>query len=336
MATSMDSKHLVTKLNGDNYFNWKLKIEMLMRERGIWKAISDKPPDPVTDEWTTIDEKARATIILLVEDDQLQHVRDSNTAAQAWNNLKEFYQKNTASTRVFLLRSIMRHRANDGDDIEQHVKSMTDLFQRLSAVGKEIKPDFFMAATLMGSLPSSYDNLITALEARDEDVLTPSYVRSKIIEEYKRRSTRDANISDENSVAAYSATNYRKNKKYCVYCRKPGHNIDECRRKAKKDASEPQAANLIEENDNKTYYCLSTSSRANGFVIDSGATCHFSGNKDQFASFDPNYHATITLPNGQTMNATGKGEIRIQVLNESNAVRNLRLCDVLYIPGMVH
>lgn len=336
----MDTKFAITKLNNENYFNWQLKVEMLMRERDIWKAVSDAAPNPVTDAWTKMDEKARATIILLVEDDQLQHVRDADSAAKAWKNLKEFYQKNSAGNRVFLLRSIMRQRASDSDDIEKHVKSMTDLFQRLSAIGKEIKPDFFMAATLMGSLPDSYDNLITAMEARDEEELTPSYICSKIIDEYKRRSSRESAQRDDMSTAAYSANTYRKNKKYCTFCKRPGHIIEECRNKAKKEkaVTEQNMMAALAEVDTHTEFAFATYAHTydpSSWIVDSGSTSHISGTRDHFILFDSSYRATIELANGKRMNAIGKGDIIVQFINGSNESRNVRVCDVLYVPGII-
>lgn len=47
---------------------------------------------------------------------------------------------------------------------------MNELFQRMSALGGDISQDLIFSATLLGSLPESYDNLITALEARDQEL----------------------------------------------------------------------------------------------------------------------------------------------------------------------
>lgn len=50
------------------------------------------------------------------------------------------------------------------------------------ALGEETTEDFIFSATLLGSLPESYDNLISAQDARDEE-LTSSFVCSKVIAE---------------------------------------------------------------------------------------------------------------------------------------------------------
>lgn len=330
----METKYAITKLNGENYFNWKLKVEMLLREKGVWMAVGDKAKAEREANWETMDEKARATIILLVEDDQLQHVRDARTAFDAWHSLKEFYQKDSAGNRVFLMRSIMQQKASESDNIEQHVSKMKDLFQRLLALGEEIKPDFFMAATLMGSLPDSYDNLITALEARKEEELKPSYVQSKIIDEYKRRSARGECSSDPERMLKVS--NY--SKKYCNYCRKRGHTVDECFKKAKKNeknapAAASAAANLLQEQSNNEFLFYGNSAH-HEWIVDSGASRHFSGQKSKFIALDQNFRAQIVLADGKTLLATGIGTVRERLINDANEINSVTITDVLYVPGM--
>lgn len=193
----VENKYSIEKLNNENFFNWRYKIEMLLKEKGIWTVVKDVKPDPVTPAWTSNDEKAHSTIALNVCDNQIQHIRNCKSAKEAWTALKEFHEKDTPGNRVFILRTIMRQRLEEGGDLEVHVNKMNELFQRLLALGDEIKPDFFMSATLMGSLPDSYDPLITALEARSEDDLTSSLVCSKLIAEYKRRISKELSIKEE-------------------------------------------------------------------------------------------------------------------------------------------
>ena len=49
------------------------------------------------------------------------------------------------------------------------------------------RPDFYVAAFLLSSLPESYENLVTALDARPDDELTLEYVEGILIDEFKRR-----------------------------------------------------------------------------------------------------------------------------------------------------
>lgn len=102
MATS-DEKYTITKLNGENYFNWRFRAEMLLKIKEIWSTVEDEIPSPVTTAWTKADQKALATIVLTVEDSQIQHIRDCKTAKEAWTALREFHEKDTPGSRVRIL-----------------------------------------------------------------------------------------------------------------------------------------------------------------------------------------------------------------------------------------
>lgn len=221
MTAVSETKYSIMKLNGSNYFNWRYKIEMMIKEKGAWDAIKYPKPEDVTAEWIKMDEKAHSTIALTVDDDQIQHIRNCTTAKEAWMALKEFHEKDSPSNRVHILRMIMRQRLEEGGNVEAHVNTMNELFQKLMALGGEINPEFFMSATLMGSLPESYDALITALEARTEDKLTSNLVRQKVIAEYRRRIDRRFTSKEELALKVLSKPD--KSDKKCFFCKEMGH-----------------------------------------------------------------------------------------------------------------
>ncbi|OAD56172.1 hypothetical protein WN48_03818 [Eufriesea mexicana] len=78
---------MITKLNNSNYCSWKFKVELLLIKEGLWELVTqNRPATPDTD-WFNKDGKARATIGLLVEDDQLIHIRSAKTAKEVWEAL---------------------------------------------------------------------------------------------------------------------------------------------------------------------------------------------------------------------------------------------------------
>lgn len=167
--------------------------------------------------------------------------------------MKDFHERDSPGSKVRVLREIMRQRAAEDTDMEIHVSQMTESFQKLLAFGEDLKPEFFMSATLLGSLPSSYDALITALEARKEEELTSSLVRAKIIEEYRRRKDRDDVYAPNSNALKVSNQGTPQNAVTCFFCKKKGHPRNECRKyakwKSKKDshASGNLAANIVEQ-----------------------------------------------------------------------------------------
>ena len=223
---STETKYTIAKLNSNNYFNWRYKLQMLLIEKDVWEVIDEEEPTPITNAWRRKDRKALATIALHVEDDQIQHIRNCLTAVDAWHCLKEIHEKDTPNNRVSILRKMMTTNLQEGGDVEKYLSEMNELYQKMIAMGNEFKPDFIMSAILLGSLPESYNGLVQVLEGRSEE-LTKNLVYSKVLEEYKRRKEK---VNGKDKEGTKTPANFdlptamiSKFEKICNYCKEKGH-----------------------------------------------------------------------------------------------------------------
>lgn len=305
-----------------------------MKEKGVWKAIRDTAPVPATQDWNQTDEKALTTIALNVEDDQIQHIRNSATAKHAWNALKDFHEKDSPSNRAYILRTIMSQRLEEGGNVEAHITKINELFQKLLAFSDDIKPEFLMSATIMASLPASYDNLVVALEARHEEDLTSNLVSSKLIAEYKRRAERQQIEGD--NVALKLNLSSRKDEVSCYFCKKQGHVKRNCSKYIewlqKKEKDVEHTANLAKTKSDHQF--LFATSITDGWILDSGATCHIASSKDRFIKFDPSHRETVLVANGQKANTAGKGTIHVNFVNKTGQIASVEIENVLYVPSI--
>lgn len=275
----------------------------------------------------------------MIEDDQIQHVRNCVHARDAWQALKDFHERDTPGSKVRVLRTIMKQRADESSDVEAHVNYMNELFQKLLALGDELKPEFFMCATLLGSLPSSYDSLITALEARSETELTSSFVRSKIIEEYRRRKERDVSLctSEETAMKISTMKSIR-----CYFCKHKGHRQSECtefekwkqRKGLSSDSNKTKLKANIVEHDTDSHELLFLVGKTNGWILDSGATCHISCKREWFIDFDEKHSESVCVANEHMVKASGRGKILVNFLNNSGASTRVIMKNVLYVPSI--
>lgn len=174
----------IVKLNNSNYSIWKYKMELLLIKEGVWDAIIDDEPndeesndDDDTSTTTAVtavsaaklkkmDNKARAFIGLMVEDDQLSLIRNETTALGSWKALKKYHEKHTLSNKVHLTRSICDLKLENNGDVQKHMNKLNELFQKLRDVNEKDLSESWNVAMLLSSLPKQYDTLITALEAR--------------------------------------------------------------------------------------------------------------------------------------------------------------------------
>lgn len=222
----MDKVPKVQKLNNQNYFTWKYKLELLLINEDLWEVITDEPPTTPTRlrEWRKRDNKARSTIGLTVEDSQLVHIRGKSTALETWNALKNVHEKDTITNRVSICNKIALLRMKENDSIEDHLNQMIGLFQQLSDLGDDAGEEWKIGM-VFASLPHSYSTLVTALEARPSEDLKWSLVYSKLIDEYQRQREIEDNVLRTNEEKVMKI-NLQKN--HCYFCKKNSHRMADC------------------------------------------------------------------------------------------------------------
>lgn len=87
--------------------------------------------------WNKKDAKALCIIALNVDDKQLVHIRNKETAIDAWNALKTIHEQDTLTNRVSLYKKIALHRMTVGSSMEDHINQMESYFQHLSEFGED-------------------------------------------------------------------------------------------------------------------------------------------------------------------------------------------------------
>lgn len=134
----------IHKLSNDNYSIWSYKMELMLIYENLWDVITgDQPAETETTKfatWKKSNDKARARIGLLVEDDQLLHIRNAKTAKENWNSLKDYHQKATLTSKVLLLKRLCRTTLEEDGDI------FSNRLNQLSALGQDL-PDNLTAVS---------------------------------------------------------------------------------------------------------------------------------------------------------------------------------------------
>ena len=74
----------------------------------------------------------------------------------------------------------------EGTSMETHLKEMKEITDKLASIGAPISEED-QVVTLLGSLPPAYSTLVTALEARVDDIRLDFVQQALIHEEQKKR-----------------------------------------------------------------------------------------------------------------------------------------------------
>jgi hypothetical protein len=99
----------ITKLNGENYHDWKFAVSIMLRQKGCWKVTSgeeEKPSGEAEKSWEIKAEEGFTLIALTIED---------------------IYEKNSRSMRINLKRQFYGFEHDTSASISAYVNGITDL-----------------------------------------------------------------------------------------------------------------------------------------------------------------------------------------------------------------
>lgn len=356
------AKISVEKLNNSNYQTWKYEAELVLRRENTWFAVTTDPPAATEkgyEAWTQADSKAIGTIGLLVEKGQHVHTRPAKSAKEAWENLKKHHEKASLSSTVHLYTKLANTKLAENGNVESILHEIECILDHLVAVGEPVTKKLKIGM-MLGSLPSSYGTLITALECRAENDLTVEMVREKILGEYTRRRTANEGTQELTETALkIKKETWKKDKKEkkrglkCVFCHKQGHIQEKCYKylaqlQLKNTGSEKQqTAKIVKQIPEKSeggsskssndseLFCFKTSmGDQDAWYVDSGASCHLTNNKSYYNRFNKNVCEIITLADGRKTKSEGAGDITLSCSNDNGNVKHVQVKSVRYVPNL--
>ena len=106
------------------------------------------------------------SLIALNVDKSLQvHISSTTAPCAAWETLWKQFECVSIAQIVRLNRRFYASTMKEGTDLMEHLTYMTSLVEQFCELKDEITPQKF-ATVILGSLPESYDNFISSLNAR--------------------------------------------------------------------------------------------------------------------------------------------------------------------------
>ena len=237
-----DLKTGMVPLNGTNYATWKIQCKMALMKDGLWSIVDGTEITPQTNDdarrkFIVKRDRALATIVLTIEPSLLYLIGDPQDPAVVWRKLADQFQKKTWANKLALRRRIYSLKLKENEPVQQHIKSMMEIFQELCIIGDAVEEED-RVVHLLASLPESFDMLVTALEANSE-VPKLETVTERLLHE-ERKFKEKAIISDGVKYPKALATgrNRHSNGPKCYHCGRTGHIKRNCRELKEKEGFE--------------------------------------------------------------------------------------------------
>ncbi len=358
----------IEKLNGRNYQSWKYNVKLVLMERGLWgftqEGIEQPPDENATDaakrSFQLRSDKAYSLIALNVEKHLQVHIFGTTEPLKAWQNLQKQFEFVSVTQIVRLNRKFYAASMQEGADLMKHLTYMTTLAEQLRELKEDISPKKF-ATVVLGSLPDSYDNFLTSLNARDAKELDWDNIKGLLIEEYmKRKDKNDNNKSDNAMYAKRSAASGRgrgrrtdhqpgsrrpqnytessgprgadreKDGIVCFKCKQVGHIARNCSFNNIRNNKNEQS-HIVEEVQHLAL--ISTMEPNDKWYIDSAATKHMTHNKNLLVDYVKYDTPTeIYLGDNAVIHAEGEGMVKLPTGGDTSCCLDLH--KVLYVPKL--
>jgi len=184
----MPSESSILKLNGSNYYEWKMLMEALLVWRGLMEYVDGSKAKPVgspnskaVKDFMKRSAEAHAEIILHIEVLQLAHVCDPDPTS-IWSTLETIHCTRGFATHLMLRRKFLTLRKSDEMSIQAWVAKVCCITFQLQEVGVDVSDkDVILALTL--GLPLSYESFIISLDTTPPDQFTLNYVIMRLTNE---------------------------------------------------------------------------------------------------------------------------------------------------------
>jgi hypothetical protein len=199
MDKMQSSKFEVEKFRGKRNFElWKLKMQDLLVQQGLQKALAGKTKKLTTmmnEELEDLDEKYLSTIRLCLADDVMFNIVGEDTTSGLWIKLESLYMTKSLTSRIYLKRQLYSLQMKQGTKVVDHLNTFNTLIVQFTIMEVKFK-DEDKAITLLCSLPESWDNLVTSISFSSIDVLDYDFVvGALLVEEMRRKSSQETSTS---------------------------------------------------------------------------------------------------------------------------------------------
>jgi len=123
----------------------------------------------IVGEWSKRDAKLKLLIAMNIGKEQINHIKDSQYAVDAWNTLKRVHAHNGLNRLMSIERGYVNASMKDGETMRKYITRMYEYRDELISLGQHTAEDVHVMRILSG-LPKEYAGIRQSLSVRSGDL----------------------------------------------------------------------------------------------------------------------------------------------------------------------
>ena len=135
----------IVPLNGSNFPTWKVQCRMALMKDGVWSIVNGSETAPEEggegDRYAKFVARRDRTLALIVLASLLYLIGDPDNPITVLKKLADQFQKKTWSNKLQLRRKLYALRLKEGESVQEHVKSMMEIFDALSVIDDPVSEE---------------------------------------------------------------------------------------------------------------------------------------------------------------------------------------------------
>jgi len=306
-------------LDGSNYVDWKMVVSSVLIQHDLQDFVF-KETTPIPENSSKIN-NAKTFLLFSMNRDHRSKISHCSTPHEIWQAISSIYENKSKRAVNTLWKRLFNYKIASIDTINQGISEMQLIFSELKSRSIQVD-NSCLIGVIESALPQEFNEWLVNWSMRDSEPslndLTSSIANH--IEILKSHETKAMMASVGRETRPH--TNI---KKLCKYCKKSGHEINECRKLKRKRAEEAQSksssqAPAASQSHSQTQsqpmqmnfamMALMSKVQRSEWLADSGSSLHLTNNLSWISDYTPLIcPINIHLGDDRIIQAKGFGKV---------------------------